>query len=168
MKWYWAVSVLVSILIISLGLQPTPASAEVIDVGWSLALGPQDPITINQGDTVKWTWEDSGGAMGQSGHDVVTIGGAESFVSDLLFGIGQTFSHTFTEVGTTTVVCATHLIMSIDIIVNPAQVPIGGTLIPIDTTALLVAGAQTMTPWLILGVLSAVGIGLTVFTIKRR
>jgi len=44
---------------------------------------------------------------------------------------------------------------------------IGGTLIPIDTTALLIAGAQTMTPWLILGVLSAVGIGLAVFTLKR-
>jgi len=44
---------------------------------------------------------------------------------------------------------------------------IGGTLIPIDTTALLIAGAYTMTPWLILGVLSAVGIGLAVFTLKR-
>jgi len=45
--------------------------------------------------------------------------------------------------------------------------PIGGTSIPIDTTALLVAGAQTISPWLILGVLSLVGIGLAVFTLKR-
>jgi len=44
---------------------------------------------------------------------------------------------------------------------------IGGTILPIDTTALLVAGAQTMTPWLILGVITAVGIGLAVFTLKR-
>jgi len=44
---------------------------------------------------------------------------------------------------------------------------IGGTILPIDTTALLVAGAQTTTPWLILGVLSAVGIGIAVFTLKR-
>jgi len=44
---------------------------------------------------------------------------------------------------------------------------VGGTALPIDTTALLVAGAQTMTPWLILGVVAAVGIGLAVFTIKR-
>jgi len=50
----------------------------------------------------------------------------------------------------------------------PPQVPIGGTSIPIDTTALLVAGAQTISPWLILGVLSAVGIGLAVFTLKRN
>ena len=46
--------------------------------------------------------------------------------------------------------------------------PVGGTILPIDTTALLVAGAQTTTPWLILGVISAVGIGLAVFTLKRR
>jgi len=48
-----------------------------------------------------------------------------------------------------------------------AQVAIGGTILPIDTTALLVAGAQTMTPWLILGVVTTVGIGLAVFTLKR-
>jgi len=46
--------------------------------------------------------------------------------------------------------------------------PVGGTIIPIDTTALLVAGSQTISPWLILGILSAVGIGLAIFTIKRR
>jgi len=45
--------------------------------------------------------------------------------------------------------------------------PVGGTLIPIDSTALLVTGAQTTTPWLVLGVVAAVGIGLAVFTIKR-
>jgi len=47
------------------------------------------------------------------------------------------------------------------------DVVVGGTSIPIDSTALLVAGAQTISPWLILGVLSVVGIGLAVFTIKR-
>jgi len=50
----------------------------------------------------------------------------------------------------------------------PSNTPVGGTILPIDTTALLVAGAQTTTPWLILGVVSAVGIGLAVFTLKRR
>jgi len=44
---------------------------------------------------------------------------------------------------------------------------IGGTILPIDTTALLVAGAQTTTPWLILGVVAAVGVGFAVFTLKR-
>jgi len=45
--------------------------------------------------------------------------------------------------------------------------PVGGTILPIDTTALLVAGAQTISPWLILGVVTAVGIGIAVFTLKR-
>jgi len=45
--------------------------------------------------------------------------------------------------------------------------PVGGTSLPIDTTALLVAGAQTTAPWLLLGVIAAVGIGIAVFTIKR-
>jgi len=49
-----------------------------------------------------------------------------------------------------------------------ADFGVGGTALPIDTTALLVAGAQTISPWLILGVISAVGIGLAVFTLKRR
>jgi len=51
---------------------------------------------------------------------------------------------------------------------EPQVIPIGGTSIPIDTTALLVAGAQTISPWLILGVLSIIGIGLAVFTLKRN
>lgn len=45
---------------------------------------------------------------------------------------------------------------------------VGGTLIPIDTTSLIIAGAQTTTPWMIFGVIAAVGIGLAVFTLKRN
>jgi len=58
-------------------------------------------------------------------------------------------------------------IIELDVTCAVAFAVIGGTSIPIDTTALLVAGAQTTTPWLILGVLSAVGIGIAVFTLKR-
>ena len=59
---------------------------------------------------------------------------------------------------------SSHNAFKIELVLGPA---IGGIPIPIDTTALLVAGAQTMTPWLILVVISAVGIGLAVFTLKR-
>ena len=45
---------------------------------------------------------------------------------------------------------------------------VGGTLIPIDTTSLIIAGAQTTTPWMIFGVIATVGIGLAVFTLKRN
>jgi len=51
---------------------------------------------------------------------------------------------------------------------EPPQVPIGGTILPIDTTALLVTGSQMMSPWLILGGLSIIGIGFVIFTLKRR
>jgi len=54
------------------------------------------------------------------------------------------------------------------IIAEHEDEPVGGTLVPIDTTVLLVAGPQTMTPWLIVGIVAAVGIGLAVFTIKRN
>jgi len=45
---------------------------------------------------------------------------------------------------------------------------VGGTSIPIDSTALLLAGVQSISMWMILGVLSAVGIGLAIFSLKRR
>jgi len=47
------------------------------------------------------------------------------------------------------------------------QFVIGGTLIPIDTTALLVAGVQSISMWMIPILVAAVGIGLAVFTLKR-
>ena len=46
------------------------------------------------------------------------------------------------------------------------NVPIGGTLIPIDTTALLLAGVQSISMWLIPVVAAGVAIGI--FVIKRR
>ncbi len=44
--------------------------------------------------------------------------------------------------------------------------PIGGTFIPIDTTALLLAGVQSISMWMIPVVIAGIGIG--VFVIKRR
>jgi len=46
------------------------------------------------------------------------------------------------------------------------DVKIGGTLIPIDTTALLLAGVQGISMWMIPVVVAGVGIGI--FVIKRR
>jgi len=44
--------------------------------------------------------------------------------------------------------------------------PIGGVIIPIDTTALLLAGVQTNAAWLIPVVLSVAGIGI--FLVRRK
>lgn len=45
---------------------------------------------------------------------------------------------------------------------------VGGTLIPIDTNSLLVAGAYKSASWMIPILISGTGIGLAVFTLKRR
>jgi len=46
------------------------------------------------------------------------------------------------------------------------DVPVGGTLVPIDTTTLLLAGVQSISMWMIPVVVAGVGIGI--FVIKRR
>jgi len=48
----------------------------------------------------------------------------------------------------------------------PEEFIIGGTIIPLDQTALLLAGVQSVSMWMIPVVLSGIGIG--VFVIKRR
>ena len=48
----------------------------------------------------------------------------------------------------------------------PVDVPIGGTFVPIDSTALLLAGVQSISMWMIPVVVAGIGIG--VFVIKRR
>ena len=46
------------------------------------------------------------------------------------------------------------------------EIPIGGTLAPIDTTALLLAGVQSISMWMIPVVIAGVGIGI--FVVIRR
>ena len=59
-------------------------------------------LTINQGDTVKWTWTDN------MPHTVTSTGGTETFTSGTLSGSGQSFSHTFNSVGATSYDCDFH------------------------------------------------------------
>ena len=46
------------------------------------------------------------------------------------------------------------------------SVTIGGTFVPIDQSALLLAGVQSVSMWMIPVVIAGIGIG--VFVIKRR
>lgn len=62
-------------------------------------------LTIEVGDTVEWEWIDAGS------HNVVRTGGtsSETFNSgNTQSGIGTTFSHTFTEIGTNDYHCVPH------------------------------------------------------------
>jgi len=52
------------------------------------------------------------------------------------------------------------------IVFTSSGVPVGGTYIPIDKTALLLAGVQSISMWMIPVVIAGIGIGI--FVIKRR
>ena len=53
-----------------------------------------------------------------------------------------------------------------DVLIQRDIQVIGGSILPLDTTALLLAGAQSISMWMIPVILSGIGIG--VFVIKRR
>ena len=73
-----------------------------LDWGFNIN-GANASLTIEQGDTVEWTWIDTGQ------HNVVnTANAVETFDSGLLQGVGATFSHTFTEIGVNDYECSPH------------------------------------------------------------
>ncbi|MGQ2982450.1 T9SS type A sorting domain-containing protein [Flavobacterium sp.] len=76
-------------------------------VSWFMGVSSaQASKTINAGDTVKWTWDDS------APHTVTSIaGGAETFNSGQLAGSNQEYSRVFTVVGSTNYRCNIHAMM---------------------------------------------------------
>jgi len=54
------------------------------------------------------------------------------------------------------------------IVVEPFGGPVGGAVLPIDSTALLVTGAYITASWMIPILVAGIGIGLAVFTLKRN
>jgi plastocyanin len=66
------------------------AVAATVDIDWYLGITVEEAsVTINAGDTVRWTWAD------EMSHSVTGPG----FDSGILTGLGTTFSHTFEEAG---------------------------------------------------------------------
>ncbi len=51
---------------------------------------------------------------------------------------------------------------------STAQVAVGGTFLPIDTTSLLLAGAYTTASWVIPVLVVAAGFGIAIFTLKKN
>lgn len=97
------IKLLLGLLLASAGL--TAQTTHHID--WFMGVsGASASITIDQGDTVEWEWTDN------LPHTVTSnAGGAETFNSGTLTGNGQTFSHTFANVGATTYKCNVHAMM---------------------------------------------------------
>ncbi|MEE1897180.1 T9SS type A sorting domain-containing protein [Flavobacterium rakeshii] len=71
---------------------------------WAMGISNQDAsLTIDQGDTVEWTWSDT------LPHTVSsTAGSTETFDSGTISGVGETYSYTFTEIGANTYQCNVH------------------------------------------------------------
>ncbi|GAB5399889.1 MAG: hypothetical protein Aureis2KO_14740 [Aureisphaera sp.] len=75
------------------------------DLDWAIGInGSAASLTIEPGDTVRWTWDDG------APHTVTSIAGqsVESFDSGTLTGIGQTFEFTFNTVGVNDYRCEIH------------------------------------------------------------
>jgi hypothetical protein len=72
------------------------------NLNWFVGIGSNVNLTIEIGDTVKWTWT-------SANHTVTSdLGSTETFDSGSLGPIGSTFQWTFTEVGTNPYFCDIH------------------------------------------------------------
>ena len=94
-----------SFIMMSMILQTSLTHAQqTYQLDWGFNInGANASLTIEQGDTVEWTWIDTGQ------HNVInTANAVETFDSGLLQGVGTTFSHTFTEIGVNDYECSPH------------------------------------------------------------
>ena len=95
-------------------------------------------VTIEVGDTVTWTNEDS------VEHDVMVTRGPESFRSPML-GKGESWRHTFRTAGTYSYLCSVHPDMVASVTVRPAASPTPKPT-PKTTATQHVPGASTHAP----------------------
>lgn len=97
------IKLLLGTLLVSLGLNAQTTH----HLNWFMGVtNAQASLTINQGDIVVWTLTDD------LPHTITSnAGAANSFNSGNISGDGQTFSHTFTNVGVTSYKCNIHAMM---------------------------------------------------------
>ena len=103
------------LIILSFGIFSLNAQT-TYDLDWHMGIGTNVDLTIDIGDTVRWTWT-------STSHTVTSnVGSTETFDSGFLGPIGSTFSHTFTLEGANPYYCEIHTDanMSGTITVNPA------------------------------------------------
>ncbi|NND63256.1 MAG: T9SS type A sorting domain-containing protein [Flavobacteriaceae bacterium] len=77
---------------------------QTFDLDWAIGInGAAASVTIETGDTVRWTWTDS------APHTVTSLASSqETFDSGTLTGLGEQFSYTFTEAGVNDYRCEIH------------------------------------------------------------
>ncbi len=96
-----------NLLFISLFASMAMSAQTTHVISWFMGVSTsQASKTVNAGDTVKWTWDDT------LPHSVTsTAGGAETFNSGTLTGSNQEFSKVFNTVGVTNYKCNIHAMM---------------------------------------------------------
>lgn len=74
------------------------------NLDWFMGVGNNLDLTIDEGDTVIWTWADT------TPHTVESEAGnsVETFNSGVKTGMGETYSYTFTVVGDNNYFCGVH------------------------------------------------------------
>ncbi|MDP2687326.1 MAG: T9SS type A sorting domain-containing protein [Aequorivita sp.] len=74
------------------------------NLDWFMGVGNNVNLTIDEGDTVIWTWQDA------VPHTVENEVGnsVETFNSGVITGMGETYSYTFTVVGNNDYFCGVH------------------------------------------------------------
>lgn len=112
------------------------ANAATVDIDWYLGISQAEAsVTINVGDTVRWTWADT------MSHSVT----GDFFDSGILTGIGTTFEHTFeSPVDGIAYVCFVHgfAMLGLITVVVPDEVPaLSGVWPGVFGALLLVSGA---------------------------
>ncbi len=190
MKAIWAVSIIVSILILG-----TLGFSQDAFAGGGLCIENPNPVelTLAQGEsqTILKQISDCSFTIGDVS---IFTGDASVFtnipcnelgidvslqtnsISDNLWQGDETITNTGGNPGTTT--CEQLLAVfpvtggadtNIQtIIVTTSTTLVGGTLIPIDSTALLLAGSQMTASWLVPVLVAGAGIGLVVFSRKSE
>ena len=87
-------------ILITIGLQAQTTHDLIWERGFE---SPEADLTIDIGDTVRWTWTD------EVPHTVESnTGSTETFSSPVLTGLGQTYSYTFTVEGVNPYFCGIH------------------------------------------------------------
>jgi len=94
------------ITLLLMALTASIASAQTtFDLDWAVGINGADAsVTVEPGDTVRWTWTDA------LPHSVTSIAGmsVETFDSTILTGTGTQFSYTFSVEGTNDYECIVH------------------------------------------------------------
>jgi hypothetical protein len=82
----------------------TASAQNTYNLDWVMGIGSHVDLTIDQGDTVIWTWGDN------APHTVENEVGnsVETFNSGVISGMGETYAYTFTVAGDNRYFCGIH------------------------------------------------------------